>query len=64
MKAVANAQIKDFHFHDLRHSGATHLAEEGWTLVELMAQGGWTSADMVKRYANLTAKHLAKRLRR
>ena len=64
MKAVANAQIKDFHFHDLRHSGATHLAEEGWTLVELMAQGGRTSADMVKRYANLTAKHLAKRLRR
>ena len=63
-RAVANASIKDFHFHDLRHTGATHLAEQGWTLVELMAQGGWSSADMVQRYANISANHLAKRLRK
>lgn len=63
-RTVANARIKDFHFHDLRHSGATYLAEQGWSTIELMAQGGWSSADMVKRYANISAKHLAKRLRK
>ena len=61
-KVVRNAGIKDFHFHDLRHSGATYLAMKGWTTIELMRQGGWSSADMVARYANLSAKHLAKRL--
>jgi integrase len=61
-RTVANARIKDFHFHDLRHSGATYLAEKGWSSIELMAQGGWSSADMVKKYANISAKHLAKRL--
>jgi len=32
-------------------------------LVELMQQGGWNSAEMVARYANIGAKHLAKRLK-
>lgn len=59
---VRKAGISDFHFHDLRHTGATYLAENGWTTIELMAQGGWSSPAMVARYANLTAKHLAKRL--
>jgi len=61
-KVVRNAGIKDFHFHDTRHTGATYLAMKGWTTMELMAQGGWSSADMVARYANLSAEHLAKRL--
>ena len=63
-RVVASARIKDFHFHDLRHCGATYLAEQGWSTIELMTQGGWSSADMVKEYANISAKHLAKRLRR
>jgi len=59
---VRKAGVSDFHFHDLRHTGATYLAMRGWTTIELMAQGGWSSADMVARYANLGAKYLAKRL--
>ena len=62
-RAVTRAKIKDFTFHDLRHFGATTLAKAGWTTQELMAQGGWSSADMVKRYANINAEHLSKRLR-
>lgn len=62
-RAVVRAKIKNFTFHDLRHFGATSLAKAGWSTVELMAQGGWSSADMVKRYANINAEHLSKRLR-
>ena len=60
---VRKAGILDFSFHDLRHTGATYLAEKGWTTLELMQQGGWSSAEMVARYANIGAKHLAKRLK-
>ena len=62
-RAVANAGLSNFTAHDLRHCGATFLAEQSWTTQELMAQGGWQSAEMVKRYSNISSKHLAKRLR-
>lgn len=59
---VAKAKINDFHMHDLRHCGAQHLIEdEGWSTMELMQQGGWTSGGMAKRYANISPKHLAKK---
>tara|TARA_R110000824_G_scaffold283733_1_gene472128 strand:+ start:441 stop:1340 length:900 start_codon:yes stop_codon:yes gene_type:complete len=62
-RAVKRAAIADFHMHDIRHTGATDLAESGWSTVELMQQGGWTSASMVKRYANISPKHLARKLK-
>ena len=64
-RAVKRAGITDFHMHDLRHCGAQHLIEdENWNTIELMAQGGWTSASMAKRYANISPKYLAKKLSR
>ena len=61
-RAVKSADIIDFHMHDLRHCGAQHLIEdEGWNTIELMQQGGWTSASMAKRYANISPKYLAKK---
>ncbi len=64
-RAVERAGITDFHMHDLRHCGAQHLIEdEGWNTIELMQQGGWTSGSMAKRYANISPKHLAKKLSR
>ena len=61
-RAVKRAGITDFHMHDLRHCGAQHLIEdEGWNTIELMQQGGWTSGQMAKRYANISPKHLAKK---
>ena len=61
-RCVRKANIKDFHFHDCRHMGATKLAKQGWTVLELAAQGGWKSTSMVKRYANINAEHLALKL--
>ena len=61
--AVKRANIEDFHMHDLRHCGAQHLIEdENFTTIELMQQGGWTSGTMATRYANISPKHLAKKL--
>ena len=62
-RAVKKAGLADFHMHDLRHCGAQNLIEnKGWSTMELMQQGGWTSGAMAKRYANISVKHLAKKL--
>ena len=62
-RAVKKAGITDFHMHDLRHCGAQYLIEiKGWSTMELMQQGGWSSGAMAKRYANISPRHLAKKL--
>lgn len=53
--ACAAAQLKDFTFHDLRHSAATYLAREGATEQQLKAIGGWKS-NVVSRYVHLAAE--------
>ena len=52
--AVDAAGIKGFRFHDLRHSAATYLAQEGATEQQLRAIGGWKSG-IVSRYVHLAA---------
>ena len=61
--AVKKSGIKDFRFHDLRHCGATHLIESGWSTMELMQQGGWSSQQMAKRYSNISPTHLANKMK-
>ena len=56
-KAVAEAELEDFRFHDLRHSAASYLAMSGATLAELSAVLGHKTLQMVKRYAHLTENH-------
>lgn len=42
-------------FHSLRHSGATHLAKSGVSLLLIKELGGWTSLTMLARhYAHLS----------
>jgi len=57
MKAVAAAELEDFHFHDLRHSCASYLAMNGATLAEIAEVLGHKTLAMVQRYTHLTIGH-------
>ena len=62
IKATKRADVKDFHFHDLRHTAITHLATRLPNLIELAAVSGHKSLTMLKRYYHPTAKELAHKL--
>ncbi|HEY0447179.1 MAG TPA: tyrosine-type recombinase/integrase, partial [Allosphingosinicella sp.] len=56
--ALKACGIKNFRWHDLRHTWATWLRQNDvptWVLQEL---GGWKSESMVRRYAHMSVKHL------
>jgi integrase len=53
--AVKVAGVGDFRFHDLRHTAATYLAQQGATEQQLRAIGGWKSG-IVARYVHLAAE--------
>ena len=59
-RALTHAGIKDFRWHDLRHTWASWHVQNGTPLHDLQELGGWESAEMVRRYAHLTPAHLAK----
>jgi integrase len=61
-RTVARAKLEDFHFHDLRHEATTRLAERGWNVLELAAVTGHSDLQMLKRYTNLRASDLAKKM--
>jgi integrase len=53
-KAARAAGLKDFHFHDLRHHGATMALNAGFTAPIVMQLGGWKTEKMMRRYAAVT----------
>ncbi len=57
-KACQKADIRDFRWHDLRHTWASWHVQAGTGLQELMELGGWSSYQMVLRYAHLGSAHL------
>lgn len=57
-KTLKRAGIKDFRWHDLRHTWASWHVQSGTSLRELQQLGGWTSFEMVLRYAHLSSDHL------
>lgn len=57
-KALVRAGIKDFRWHDLRHTWASWHVQNGTSLQELQQLGGWSSFEMVLRYAHLSSEHL------
>lgn len=56
-RALKAAKIKDFRFHDLRHTAASYLAMSGTTTAEIAAVLGHRTLQMVKRYAHLSDQH-------
>ena len=58
-KALKEAGIEDFRWHDLRHCTASYLAMNGATLPEIAAVLGHKQLDMVRRYAHLSPQHTA-----
>jgi integrase len=54
---LAKSEIKDFRFHDLRHTTASYLAMNGATLAEIAEVLGHKTLAMVKRYAHLSETH-------
>jgi integrase len=59
VKALKQAGISDFRFHDLRHAAASYLAMNGATQGELMAILGHKTPTMTRRYAHYSQKHVA-----
>ena len=56
--------LRDFRWHDLRHTWASWHVQAGTPLLVLKELGGWASLDMVLRYAHLSADHLAEHAER
>ncbi len=54
--ALRRAGIKDFHFHDLRHTSASHLLMRGGSLKAVQEHLTHSSPAMTNRYAHLSEK--------
>jgi integrase len=58
--ALQRAGIEDFRWHDLRHTWASWLVQNGTPMYDLQEMGGWKSTEMVRRYAHLAPAQMAK----
>lgn len=56
--ALKRVGIKDFRWHDLRHTWASWHVQAGTPLHVLQELGAWESVEMVRRYAHFSSKHL------
>ena len=56
-KALNQSAIADFRFHDLRHTTASYLAQNGASLLEIADVLGHKQIQMTKRYAHLCIDH-------
>ena len=57
--AIEESGLKNFRFHDLRHSCASYLAMNGASPLEIAEVLGHKTLQMVKRYSHLAESHTA-----
>ena len=62
VRACKRANIKNLHFHDLRHEAASRLAERLDNILELSSVTGHKTVQMLKRYYHPRATDLARKL--
>ncbi len=62
--ARREAGIKDFHFHDLRHTFCSNLIISGSDLKDAKEMIGHSDISMTDRYSHLTALHKRSRQER
>jgi hypothetical protein len=58
--AKQRAGIKDFRWHDLRHTWASWHVQNNTGLAELKDLGGWASMACVERYAHMSRERIGK----
>lgn len=58
-RGLKSAGIKNFRWHDLRHTWASWLVQAGVPLHVLQVMGRWATYSIVLRYAHLEPGHLA-----
>ena len=56
-KALKEAQIEDFRWHDLIHTTGSYIAMQGASSAEIAAVLGHKSLSMVKRYSHISEDH-------
>jgi integrase len=56
--ALKKAEIENFRWHDLRHTAASYLAQDGAGLIDIAAILGHSTLQMVQRYAHLSNNHI------
>lgn len=62
LRGVRRAGLHGLHFHDLRHTATTHLAEKLANILELSAVTGHKELRMLKRYYHPRAEDIARKL--
>jgi len=63
-RALSEAEIEDFKFHDLRHTFASHLVMSGADLTTIKELLGHKSIEMTLRYSHLAPDHKKAAVRR
>lgn len=63
-KVVGEIKLENFRFHDLRHTYASYLAQNGAELLEIAQLMGHKNLQQVQIYAHLTRKHTSKIVRK
>ncbi len=62
--ALKKADVVNFRWHDLRHTAASYLAQDGATLIDIAAILGHSTLDMVRRYSHLSDSHISSAVER